>query len=190
MHASGPQPTSAEPTRRTTIAADAPVDLDRLASACAPAQVRHAGAAYLYSTYFDTAGLTLVAAGYSLRYRVSGSEATWTLSCPNGAEHQRPAPAGIDGMVPDDLRAIAGPALQDQPVTAFLAVTRVDVRFDVLDADGNRLADVVEDTVDAVHLLTGGAVGSWRRVQIDLAPQAEDALAHRIEQELRGSAAL
>lgn len=170
---------------RLTIAVDHPVELDGLVRACAPAVVQRTGAAYVQSTYFDTAGLTLVSAGYSLRYRVTGAEASWSLSCPDGAEHQRPAAAGIDGMVPADLRTLAGAALHEQPVTAFLAVTRVDVRYDVSDADGAPIADIVEDTVEAVHLLTGASVGCWRRVQVSLAPDADEELADRIEQLVR-----
>ncbi|MDR1999409.1 MAG: hypothetical protein LBQ06_05640 [Frankiaceae bacterium] len=173
--------------RRTTIAADRPMELDRLEFACAPAQVRRAGAAYLHSTYFDTAALTLVTAGYSLRYRVSGTDASWTLSCPDGMEHRRSAPAGVDGVVPADLRALAGVALHDQPVTALLGVTRVDIRYEVRAVDGALLAEVVEDTVEAVHLLTGGHIGTWRRVQVDAAENGDAALARRIAQLLRSA---
>lgn len=189
MDASDPKrPGSIDTARRTMIDADRPIDAQRLARACAPAQVRRRGAARLHSTYFDTVGLALVSAGYSLRYRVSGTEASWTLSCPDGAEHRRPAPAGIDGMIPDDLRSLAGPALHHEPVTAFLAVNRVDTRFDIADPDGAPVAEVVEDTVEAVHLLTGGSVGCWRRVQVSLAPDADEALVRLIEHHVRAGA--
>src|SRR5450631_4645821 len=126
----------------------------------------------LDATYFDTAGAQLARHGITLRRRTGGGDAGWHLKLPTGQDERTEVrlPLGrATRTVPDalvrEVRAIAG----DRPLVpiATLHTTRIERRL--LDADGNALAAVADDTVHGQRL-TGGAAeeSTWREVEVEL----------------------
>lgn len=169
-------PMGAVRPRRITVCASAPIRPAQMGEAC-NATLVPAGWAYLHSAYYDTEQLDLVQAGMALQLRDAADRTDWVLTMPDGTQTQ--APAGGTG-VPPDLRAMARKVLGGKPVTAFLGISRVEMRYELRGVDGSVLARVDEDAVRATHLLTGLSLGRWMRVQIELTERAEDTLLRTI----------
>src|SRR5450631_4482810 len=126
----------------------------------------------LDATYFDTADARLARHHITLRRRTGGEDAGWHLKLPAGQDERTEVrlPLGrATRTVPDalvrEVRAIAG----DRPLVpiATLHTTRIERRL--LDADGNALAAIADDTVHGQRL-TGAAAeeSTWREVEVEL----------------------
>jgi CHAD domain-containing protein len=105
----------------------------------------------LSSTYHDTPGLRLAAAGITLRHRVEGGRGAWQLKLPRGSDRLELEFAGGGRAVPAEVTALLTAHLRGaKPV----AVARLRThRAGVLVRSGRRaLAEVV---VDAVAVFEG-----------------------------------
>ena len=126
----------------------------------------------LDATYFDTADARLARHHITLRRRTGGDDAGWHLKLPAGQDERTEvrlslgrATRTVPAALVREVRAIAG----DRPLVpiATLHTTRIERRL--LDADGNALAAIADDTVRGQRL-TGGAVeeSTWREVEVEL----------------------
>jgi CHAD domain-containing protein len=126
----------------------------------------------LDATYFDTADARLARHHITLRRRTGGDDAGWHLKLPAGQDERTEVrlPLGratrtVPAALVREVRAIAG----DRPLVpiATLHTTRIERRL--LDADGNALAAIADDTVHGQRQ-TGAAAeeSTWREVEVEL----------------------
>jgi inorganic triphosphatase YgiF len=126
----------------------------------------------LNATYFDTADAQLARHGITLRRRTGGDDAGWHLKLPTGQDERTEVrlPLGhATGIVPVALVREVRAIVRDRPLVAIatLKTTRIERRL--LDAKGQALASVADDTVHGRRLTDGAAVVStWREVEVEL----------------------
>jgi inorganic triphosphatase YgiF len=126
----------------------------------------------LDATYFDTADEQLAAHRITLRRRTGGDDAGWHLKLPAGQDERTEVrlPLGeATSTVPVALVREVQAILGDRPLLpiAVLHTTRTERRL--LDAAGNSLAVVADDTVHGQRLTDAAAeVSTWREVEVEL----------------------
>jgi CHAD domain-containing protein len=149
----------------------------------------------LEATYYDTASLALARMGVTLRYRTGEDDGdVWTLKLPKGSGGSR----GV--LARDEIEVSAGPnaipaVLRDR-IAAWVRSARVAPvarlqtareRADVVGNDGKRLAEIVDDEVS---VLDGRHVAlRFREVEVELAPDAEEAVLDELVARLRAAGA-
>jgi CHAD domain-containing protein len=126
----------------------------------------------LEATYFDTADLRLAAHGITLRRRTGGEDPGWHLKLPAGADErteiQRPL-GGAPRTVPRELMREILAVVRDRELVPVATVWTTRLVRRLLDAGGNDLAVVADDTVHAERLAGGPAEPStWREVEVEL----------------------
>jgi CHAD domain-containing protein len=147
----------------------------------------------LEAVYYDTLDVRLARAGVSLRYR-RGDGTGWTLKLPDdgpAAEGELIRTeltfAGGPEMVPDEVRSLVTPWVR---AAALVEVARLCTRrhaVDVLDADGNRLAEIVDDEVS---VMDGDRVAlRFREVEAEAGEGAPDGVLEAIVDRLRAAGA-
>jgi CHAD domain-containing protein len=149
----------------------------------------------LIAEYFDTADLRLLRAGITLRRRSGGLDAGWHLKLPAGA-HSRTEirlPLGDqDDEVPGELVSLVRSRTRQLPLrpVARLATRRLTITL--VDARGEKLAEVADDEVTATRPEDSVPDLHWREIEVELAGGSEqllDAAAQRLrEAGLRPSA--
>jgi inorganic triphosphatase YgiF len=126
----------------------------------------------LNATYFDTADAQLARHRITLRRRTGGDDAGWHLKLPAGQDERTEVrlPLGRSTRtVPVALTREVRGLVRDRPLVpiAVLHTKRVERRL--LDADGNALAIVADDTVDGQRLTDRAVAGvTWREVEVEL----------------------
>jgi len=126
----------------------------------------------LDATYFDTADAQLARHRITLRRRTGGDDAGWHLKLPAGQDERTEVrlPLGRStSTVPEALTREVRAIVRDRPLVpiAVLHTTRIERRL--LDADGNSLASVADDTVRGQRLTEGAVdVSTWREVEVEL----------------------
>ena len=138
----------------------------------AAAAVSEAVESKLNATYFDTADGRLARHNITLRRRTGGEDAGWHLKLPAAldarTEVRQPlgrATRTVPVALVREVRAI----VRDRPLVpiAVLQTTRTERRL--LDAGGNALAIVADDTVHGRRLGDGAVQESaWREVEVEL----------------------
>jgi CHAD domain-containing protein len=139
----------------------------------------------LDAVYFDTADLRLARARVTLRRRTGGSDEGWHVKLPLGGDDR------------EEVRAPLGRAVRSVPVRLarlvrvhtrdadLVPVARISTRRTVrrlVGADGQVLAEVADDHVDAEKLLAGADGDpdrpvAWREVEVELVEGDRDLLA-------------
>src|ERR1019366_3128099 len=126
----------------------------------------------LDATYFDTADARLARHHITLRRRTGGDDAGWHLKLPAGKDERTEVrlPLGrATRTVPAALAGEVAAIVRDRPLVpiATLHTTRIERRL--LDADGNALAAIADDTVRGQRLNDAAAEEStWREVEVEL----------------------
>ena len=126
----------------------------------------------LDATYFDTADVQLLRHRITLRRRTGGDDAGWHLKLPAGQDERTEVrlPLGrATRKVPAALAREVRALVRDQPLVpiAVLHTTRIERRL--LDANGNALATLADDTVHAERLADGAVERStWREIEVEL----------------------
>jgi CHAD domain-containing protein len=124
-------------------------------------EIRAAPPDELDAVYFDTAELRLIRAGITLRRRAGGTDEGWHLKFPApftasggyGAgtarlEVHRPFGRRA-GVVPPSLLALVRSRLRGEAVSPVARIRTHRTRYDVIGADGAKLAEVADDVVTA-----------------------------------------
>jgi CHAD domain-containing protein len=106
--------------------------------------------------YYDTADLELARWGITLRHRVGGREAPWTLKLPGGAVGQvlTRAELSFDGSsekIPNEARDLVRGFTRDKPLKIVAHLQTARVPLSVRDANGNKMLEIVDDTVTVLH---------------------------------------
>lgn len=128
----------------------------------------------LRATYYDTADLRLARWGITLRHRSGGHDAGWTLKLPAGAPEAREeitAPGGARG-VPATLRELVTGYTRGAPLRAVARLDTDRTAYPLLTADGEPLAELVDDVVS----VQAGerVVATFRELEVEVAPGAPD----------------
>ena len=128
------------------------VDVADLLKQCG-ASVRAEPQRSMFATYFDTANLTLLRWGITLRYRTGGGDDGWHLKIPNDDSvgsvvrdeiHVDASP----GAVPIQLASIVAPLVRRQEILPLALVHTERTPFLVASGGSEQLLEVVDDSVD------------------------------------------
>ncbi len=136
----------------------------------------------LSAVYYDTVDLRLMRWGVTLRHRSGdgdGDGAEWTLKLPDGDGGDGPelvrreltfdAPAG---PVPAAAAAVVMSYTRGEALLAVAQLRTVRTGVDLMDQEGTKLAEVVEDEVSVLHR---GRVGTrFREIEVELAPGVDN----------------
>jgi CHAD domain-containing protein len=152
-----------EGTRLTT---DLFAGLPSVAAALGPDHHR------LDATYFDTADLRLAEAGVTMRRRTGGEDAGWHVKLPVGPERRREVHLPLteaDDTVPTELSSLLVGHTGGRALRRCARITTERDRWQLVDANGGVLAEVVSDEV------TGQAFGrqgrpakTWQETEVEL----------------------
>src|SRR5450631_391978 len=126
----------------------------------------------LDATYFDTADAQLARHRITLRRRTGGADAGWHLKLPAGQDERTEVrlPLGrATSAVPDALVRVVRAIVRDHPLVPIATLHTARTERRLLDAEGNALASIADDTVHG-RRLTGEAVAvsTWREVEVEL----------------------
>jgi len=147
--------------------------------------------AVLTATYVDTPDRRLLDGGITLRRRTGGDDAGWHLKLPAaeapGHRHELQLPLGRAGVVPRRFREVLATVAGDVELAQVATVVTHRTRRCLLDAQGRRLAELVDDHVEAVAA-PGGEPARWRELEVELGV-GETALLDRAERRLLAAGA-
>ena len=152
-------------------------------------QVNRRGDSELHTVYYDAADLRLLRSGASLRYREGQS---WTVKLPPTGPGPALAREEIEfpdhgGVVPEDALALLRAYLRTADVVPVLRLRTIRHRWDLQDAEGRPLAELVDDEVEVV-VGTPGRVG-FREVEVERRDEGSDALVDAVVRRLRAAGA-
>lgn len=123
----------------------------------------------LDATYFDTDGLALLNSKITLRKRVGGSDEGWHLKLPGDGYRRELHHRLTDGdEVPGELLVHLHVALRGRTVAPVVRLTTSRTVFDLLDADGERLAELCDDLVTSTPQIEGAEPSRWREWEVEL----------------------
>jgi len=110
----------------------------------------------LVAEYYDTADLRLLDAGITLRRRTGGGDAGWHLKLPAapGSRQEIQLPPGRAGRVPAELADLVRARTRGAPLVPVAAITTHRRVTTLVGQHGESLAEVADDNVRAVRLLT------------------------------------
>ncbi|HEX6402337.1 MAG TPA: CYTH and CHAD domain-containing protein [Pseudonocardiaceae bacterium] len=141
----------------------------------------------LTATYFDTADLRLIRAGITLRRREGGSDAGWHLKLPAGTDSRDELRLPLEGSPrrpPTELLALTRVYTRGAALTPVAELTTRRRRWVFADADGQAVAELVDDHVTAHSMGEQTTTVSWREVEVEVAEHAQRKLLDRIDRRL------
>ncbi|MFZ0117920.1 MAG: CYTH and CHAD domain-containing protein [Pseudonocardiaceae bacterium] len=141
----------------------------------------------LVAVYFDTADLRLIRAGVTLRRREGGSDAGWHLKLPAGKDTREELrlPLGRSARRPPaELVALTRVYTRGAPLAPVAELDTRRRRWVLADADGQALAELVDDHVTAKTMGAQTTTVSWREVEVELGEHGQRKLLDRIERRL------
>jgi CHAD domain-containing protein len=143
----------------------------------------------LTATYHDTADLRLARAGASLRYR-AGDQPPWTVKLPTqvpGVRHEISQPGRPDAPPPAELVALVTVLTRGAPLRPVVTVRSARQRYELRDAGGTVLAELVDDQVS---VLDGAQPrGEFRELEVERVADGGDLL-DRVAAVLTGAGAV
>ena len=156
--------------------ADASTPLPELHRIDGVAKVGEPAVHQLEAVYFDTQDLALAARRITLRRRTGGPDAGWHLKVPHspGKRTEIHAPLGQPETVPAELTARILAYTRGHAVSAVATLTTERTSYPLYQSNGERIAEFVDDHVQALVSLGGGHAHSWREWEVELAPGDED----------------
>ncbi len=145
----------------------------------------------LMAVYYDTPDLRLARWGVSLRHR-AGDGTGWTVKLPDGDD----GPAlvrreltfeGPSGIIPDAAAALVVAYARGANMGPVARMRTVRTGVDLLDTEGTRVAEVVDDEVSVLH---GGRVAArFRELEVEIGDRAPDDLLERVVATVRQAGA-
>ncbi len=124
----------------------------------------------LRATYYDTADLRLARMGITLRYRTGESGPPWHLKLPTGTTGVRDelAAAGPEDAVPAELTRLVTAWVRSAPLTPVATLRTARTAWLLVDAAGETLAEVVDDTVSILD--DTKVVSRFREIEVERGP--------------------
>ena len=143
----------------------------------------------LHSEYFDTSARDLLAHHVSLRRRSGDLGGEWRLKVPDHKAHTEiRLPLITDDAVPDELANLVSGVALGKPVHPVVTVSTVRRRHRILDADGNLLAELSDDTVKTTAAgacaWEAAIAANWREVLVELGAAGDRTLLRKIGKRL------
>ncbi len=154
--------------RELKLETDEPIELDRLGGR--PLEER-----VFTSTYFDTADLSLLRAGLTLRHRVEKGLGLWQLKVPSAEARIELEEPGGPAPLPDSLARVLSGLLRARELEAIATLQT---------HRGGRHLDGVDVTLDEVEVLEGRSVAArfaeLEAELVDGSPAALDRVGRRL----------
>ena len=124
----------------------------------------------LEAEYYDTEDLRLLQAGVTLRRRRGGSDEGWHLKLPAGpdARQELHRPLGRGRAVPAEFARLVRVHARSAPLGPVARIGTVRRQRLLLDAAGDSLAEVADDTVSAQSMGAVTTLSQWREVEVEL----------------------
>ncbi len=134
----------------------------------------------LAATYYDTPDLQLLRRGITLRRRedrLAGSENLWTLKLPAGTPHAHLARnehswSGELPEIPEEARFLVHGLVRHSDIVIVAKLLTTRRRAEVVDGDGERLAEVDDDVVSVMSGVRQGL--RFREIEIELGETGDD----------------
>ncbi|MFD5426246.1 CHAD domain-containing protein [Streptomyces sp. NPDC127084] len=149
------------------------------------ADVIDRGVAELDAVYYDTAELRLAADGITLRRRTGGGDEGWHLKFPVATGIRDEIQAPLTDTLPRTLHALLRSRVRDEallPVVRLLSSRKVS---HLADAQGELLAELSIDSVQAERLGDDGGTAAWTEIEVELAEDADPSMLDAIGKRLR-----
>ncbi|MCW7946461.1 metal-binding protein [Streptomyces hygroscopicus] len=143
------------------------------------------GVADLDATYYDTPDERLAAHAVTLRRRTGGDDAGWHLKLPvaDGVRDEIRAP--LSDTLPPYLSGLVRSRVRDADLVPVVRLRSArDVR-QLVDADGDLLAEISLDRVHAERLSGGTGTADWTEIEVELADDRDPAILDKVEKRLR-----
>jgi CHAD domain-containing protein len=134
----------------------------------------------LEALYFDTADLRLATGNATLRRRLGGHDEGWhlKLAIAPGVRTEIHRPAGSSTRTPPiALRRLVRALTRTARLEPVARLRTARTIRELLDADGEVLAEVCDDRVTAEELGSTAVVSSWRELEVELVGGGDDLLA-------------
>jgi CHAD domain-containing protein len=147
------------------------LDLDVLRRVPGVADARVEGEHELRAEYYDTADLSLIRAGITLRRRTGGSDAGWHLKLPAGPQTRQEIrlPLGdAAGRVPAELADLVQARARGRRLLRVATVITMRRTITLADDAGRSLAEVADDEVSGLRDNDLASVTVWREVEVEL----------------------
>jgi CHAD domain-containing protein len=124
----------------------------------------------LEAEYYDTEDLRLLQAGVTLRRRRGGSDEGWHLKLPAGpdARQELHRPLGRGRAVPAEFARLTRVHARSAPLGPVARISTVRRQRLLLDAAGDSLAEVADDTVSAQSMGEVTVLSQWREIEVEL----------------------
>ena len=145
----------------------------------------------LMAVYYDTPDLRLARWGVTVRHR-TGDKSGWTVKLPEGDN----GPAlvrreltfdGPAGVMPRGATSLITAFARDTPLVPVARIRTVRTGVDLVDHEGARVAEVVDDEVSVLH---GGRVATrFREVEVELGERPPNGLLDAVVARLRQAGA-
>ncbi|SDO86098.1 CHAD domain-containing protein [Streptomyces sp. cf386] len=143
------------------------------------------GVAQLDATYYDTVDERLAASSVTLRRRTGGSDAGWHLKFPVSPGVRDEIQAPLSDSLPRTLAGLVRSRVRDAELVPLVRLrSDRDVR-DLVDAEGQLLAEVSVDAVQAERLSGDGGTAQWTEIEVELADGVDPAFLDKVEKRLR-----
>jgi CHAD domain-containing protein len=143
----------------------------------------------LEAVYYDTADLRLARVGVTLRRRTGGDDAGWHLKLPVGEDTREEirVPLNRAKKVPKELANLVQVHARGTELKPVARIRTTRERWQLVDAHGDLLVEVVEDLVSAQVVADDSAVNSWREIEVELGERGDRALLDGVERRLYAS---
>jgi CHAD domain-containing protein len=122
----------------------------------------------LRSEYFDTADAVLLNARMTLRHRTGTHDAGWQLKVPHESGREEIRLADEGQSVPGELTDLLLGVRRGQPLAPVAILSTSRAVMQLLDEDGQVLAEVADDTVHAAGVGDTANLSSWRELEVEL----------------------
>lgn len=140
----------------------------------------------LDAVYYDTDDLRLTRTSASLRRRTGGTDSGWHLKLPLSGDSREEIRAPLSSEnVPEELRDLALSRTRGAALRPVMRIRSARSVRHLLDTEGDVLAELSMDVVDADALLGDGGHAMWTEMEVELAGDGDPALLDGIEKVLR-----
>lgn len=142
----------------------------------------------LEATYFDTHDHRLLGAGITLRRRTGGADAGWHLKLPHASGHREELaePLGHTGdALPQTLADRVREHGRGADLVPVVRIRTTRYSYDLLDADDNLVATLLDDHVTSEGGGDRPGPDSWRELEVELAEASGDELLETFSGALR-----
>jgi CHAD domain-containing protein len=137
--------------------------------------------AHMRATYYDTAELTLLRWGITVRRREGGTDSGWHMKLPvadnqDGAREELhlPLTAVAGGVVPDEFISIIAPLLRKKHIEYLADINTTRVKYTLVDKHGESLVEVADDLVNVEQ--NTSAINSFHEIEVEILHESKRAM--------------